>query len=228
MTSDGLQQSAFEARAPRRSPSLADQAYEALRDWIVDGTLVPGRDLSETDLSRRFAISRTPLREAVQRLQEEGLLNASGPRGFSVPLLDTTLVAEVYGVRRALEVAAAFTARSIPREELTAMRARMTDIGRAIDNGNLAPFNESDFEFHDLFVRHCGNGLLIRHIDRLRGNVQRIINFAGQFQEHTEASFNEHMIILGALEAGDTRRTSRAVDDHITNVTHRLIAKLSR
>lgn len=213
-------------RAPRRAPSLAEQAYEALREWIVAGDLAPAVPLSENDLARRFAISRSPLREAIRRLQDEELLEPSGPRGFSVPPLSVQLVRDVYGVRRALETAAAEAATEIPAGEITAMRSRLTEQAAAIGRGDLAPFTEGDFDFHDLFVAHCGNRMLIGHLHRLRGNIRRIMTYAGQFPGHTEASLREHEIILAAIEAGDGLVMRAAVDAHLRGVTERLVETL--
>lgn len=211
-------------RAPRKAPSLADQAYEALKEWIVVGDLAAGVPLSENDLARRFSISRSPLREAVRRLQDEGLLEPSGPRGFSVPPIGVGLVRDVYGVRRALETAAAETAVAIPRDEIARMRERLDEQVVQVRQGDLAPFNDNDFAFHDLFVAHCGNRLLIDHLARLRGNLSRIINYAGQFPEHTMASCEEHLAIMAAMESGSTAELRHTVDVHIRGVTERLVA----
>lgn len=211
-------------RAPKKAPSLADQAYEALKSWVVTGDLPAGVPLSENDLARRFSISRSPLREAVRRLQDEGLLEPSGPRGFSVPPLSVELVREVYGVRGALETAAAETACAIPPGEVTDMRARLDDQVARAREGDFAPFNDNDFAFHDLFVAHCGNRLLINHLHRLRGSLQRIINYAGQFQAHTITSCEEHLAIMAAIEAGNTAELRHTVDVHIRGVTERLVA----
>lgn len=211
-------------RAPRKAPSLADQAYEALKQWVVDGDLPAGVPLSENDLARRFSISRSPLREAVRRLQDEGLLEPSGPRGFSVPPLSVELVREVYGVRRALETAAAETAVAIPPADIRSMRERLDDQVARARQGDFAPFNENDFAFHDLFVANCGNRLLISHLHRLRGSLQRIINYAGRFEAHTMASCDEHLAIMAAMEAGSTAELRHTVDVHIRGVTERLVA----
>jgi DNA-binding FadR family transcriptional regulator len=101
-------------------------------------------------------------------------------------------------------------------------------IGDALRQGDAGPFNETDFEFHDLWVLNCGNPLLITHLLRLRGHIQRIINFAGQFQNHTELALAEHYVILDAMEAGDNVALRRAVDVHISSVTERLIEKLEQ
>jgi GntR family transcriptional regulator, rspAB operon transcriptional repressor len=214
--------------APRRGASLAEQAHQTLRNWVITGALEPGVVLSENDLARRFSISRAPLREAVRRLQEEGLLNASGPRGFTVPPLSVDMVRQVYGVRHALEVAAASTASGIEAGDVAKMRARMQDARVAMEHGDLARFTHSDFEFHDMFILRCGNPMLISHIARIRGHVERIINFAGTLDAHNERSLEEHLVILDAMETGRSDPLSDAVSDHIRGVTDRLVEQLSR
>jgi len=205
---------------------LAEQTYESLKTWIVRGDLEPGAALSENDLSRRFAISRSPLREAIRRLQDEGLLEASGPRGFSVPPLTVDYVRQVYGVRAALEVAAASSAPPLPAADIKLWDSKLEDISQALSNGDLGPFNESDFEFHDLFITRCGNPLLIRQTHRLHAHVQRILNYAGKFAAHTQTSFEEHLAIFEALRSGDHKAIASSVAEHIENVSTRLVNQL--
>ncbi len=214
-----------EENAPQRAPSLAEQTYQTLKRWIVEGDLEPGVALSENDLSRRFSISRSPLREAIRRLQEDGLLNASGPRGFTVPDLSVDLIRQVYGVRLALESAAAASA-SIPESEVKAAGAKLRELGKEVKAGKFDNFTRSDFEFHDLFVQNCGNPMLVDHVDRIRGHVRRIANFAGQLAEHSRASYAEHVIIHEAMKTGDNLALRDAVEGHIKGVTERLVLQL--
>ncbi len=211
--------------ALRRAPSLAEQAYDTLRRLIIRGDLNAGMTLSENEFAKRFSISRSPLREAIRRLQEEGLLDASGPRGFRVPPITTELVRQVYGVRLALEAAAAEEA-VVPAEEIAAARAKLALIRADLDNGDTRSFTESDFEFHDVFISNCGNPLLIKQIARLRNNIARIVTYADQFTEHIEMSYAEHVEILDALTTGDHQSARKAVASHVGNVTNRVITQI--
>ena len=211
--------------APQRAPSLAEQAYDTLRRLIIRGDLNAGMTLSENEFAKKFSISRSPLREAIRRLQEEGLLDASGPRGFRVPPITTDLVRQVYGVRLALESAAAADA-VVPVAEIASAREKLTLIRRDLDNGETQSFTDSDFEFHDVFITNCGNPMLIKHIGRLRNNIARIITYADQFNEHIEMSFAEHVVILEALAARDHEQARKAVANHVCNVTSRVIAQI--
>ncbi|OPX13273.1 hypothetical protein B1790_00985 [Mycobacterium sp. AT1] len=211
--------------APQRAPSLAEQAYDTLRKLIISGDLNAGMTLSENEFAKKFSISRSPLREAIRRLQEEGLLDASGPRGFRVPPLTADLVRQVYGVRLALECAAAHNAVVAPAD-IAAMRAKMASIRSDLDRGVTKSFTDSDFEFHDLFIVNCGNDMLIKQIRRLRNNVARIITFADRFTEHIELSYDEHVKILDALADRDHDEARAAVHTHVSNVTTRLMSHI--
>jgi DNA-binding GntR family transcriptional regulator len=211
---------------PVRSPSLAEQAYVTLKKWILSGQLDAETVLSENDLSRRLSISRSPLREAIRKLQDEGLLAPSGPKGFGIPPISLELIDQVYGVRLALESEAAAHARSIPQEDLLRMRQFMEEIRPEVMAGRPQRFTDVDFEFHDLFVRNCGNPLLISYIERLRGNIQRILVYSGQLEEHSIHSFNEHLEILEAMEAQDPERIGKTVRKHIEGVRNRLLESL--
>jgi DNA-binding GntR family transcriptional regulator len=211
--------------APQRAPSLAEQAYDTLRRLIIRGDLNAGMTLSENEFAKKFSISRSPLREAIRSLQEEGLLDASGPRGFRVPPITADLVRQVYGVRLALESAAAANA-VVPEAEIAATREKMATIRQDLDRGVTQSFTDSDFEFHDLFIHNCGNDMLIKHIRRLRNNIARIITYADQFTEHIEMSYAEHVQILDALESGDHERSRQAVQAHVTNVTSRVMSQI--
>lgn len=207
---------------PVRSPSLAEQAYATLKRWILSGQLDAETVMSENDLARRLSISRSPLREAIRKLQDEGLLAASGPKGFGIPPISLDLIDQVYGVRLALESEAAAHATPIPQDELAKMRQFMEEVRPEVMAGDAQRFTDVDFEFHDLFVRNCGNPLLISYIERLRGNIQRILVYSGQLEEHSVRSFEEHMDILEAMEAQDPARIEKTVRQHITGVRDRL------
>ena len=222
-----LEELARTEELPVRAASLAEQAYATLKRWILSGELDEDTVLSENDLSRRLSISRSPLREAIRKLQDEGLLAASGPRGFGITRISPDLIDQVYGVRLALETEAASHAHSIPADDLRRMRGIMEEIRPEVMAGRPERFTEIDFDFHDLFVRNCGNPLLISYIERLRGHIQRILVYSGKLDQHSILSFEEHMEILEAMEDQDQERIEATVRQHITGVRDRLRAAIS-
>lgn len=212
-----------------RAPSLAEQIHDTLRAWIIAGDLAPGELVSENDLARRMSVSRSPLREAVRRLQEEGLLSSSEARGFRVPALSSGLVKQVYGVRRALEGAAAeASAPHVTDHDIATEAAKLDECRRAMERGDYKPFSESDIAFHHTFNQHCGNPMLLSHIERIRGHVQRIIVFAGQLPDHSEQSAREHGEILAAAETREPALLRDAMESHIAKVSARLVAHMDQ
>ena len=207
-----------------RGRTLAEQTCVQLRDMIVSGAIPANTMLSEYDLARRLAISRSPLREAVQQLKEEGLLESSGSRGLKVPPIDRQFVKNLYEVRHALEVKAASLA-PIPLDEKVLAEAseKMRLVRTALDSGDGGPFTAGDFDFHDLYIDRCGNPLLQKQIERIRINIRRVQIFANPLTAHIEASYDEHEQILRALEQGDREQLVLRVGEHINGVSERIM-----
>jgi DNA-binding FadR family transcriptional regulator len=88
----------------------------------------------------------------------------------------------------------------------------------------LTEFSESALAFHDLWVKHCGNSMLTRHIDRLRGHVVRVHRQAPLPVAHTIASSQEHVLVLDAIAGGSAQRARDAVEEHIAAVAQRIAA----
>ena len=211
------------AEPVQRGPSLAEQAYTAIQDLIISGAITPETTLSENDLSRQLSISRSPLREAIRRLQDEGMLNQSGPRGFTVPPITTDFVSNLYEVRRALEGEAARLARNIPPEAVTDARMLMLRVLDDLEDGKSDRFSEADFAFHNLYIQHCGNPMLIHLIDRLQGPLARVRVFANPLHQHLRESVREHLVVLDEIELADPERLQQAVVAHIDGISSRLL-----
>lgn len=212
-----------------RPSSLADQAYQQVKASIIQGHLAPGTRTSEVDLARSLGISRSPLREALRRLQEEGLVEAFSGRGIQVTELTPQAVREVYEVRVALErMAAALAAGHIPHDAIDKMGSALKEIRSDLDRGDTTPFNELELPFHDLFVMNCGNDLLIKYIARVRDQLARVVVFAGALLEHTRLSYEEHVEILAVMKHEDADELASAVEHHLRNVADRIISSLQR
>lgn len=211
------------ASALQRGPSLAEQAYIAIQNLIVTEVFTPDTVLSENDLSRQLSISRSPLREAIRRLQDEGMLNSSGPRGFSVPPITTEFVAQLYHVRRALEGEAAYLARDISQEEIDQVRQMTHNVSDDIAAGRTESFGVADAALHSLYIDRCDNPMLLHLIGRLQGPLARVRAFANPLHAHLLDSMREHLLILDAAESGDPAALQRAVVQHIDGISKRLV-----
>lgn len=205
-----------------RASSLSSMTYARLKQIILTCELQPGQPLNEIDLARRLGISRSPLREAIRQLQEEGLVEAYG-RGSRVTPITRKGVLELYDLRLALEsFAAGWAAGSISAKEIADARSDLKKVLRPLAKGDVWPFTNLDFQFHDLYVRNCGNDLLIDRVRRLRDHLTRIRRHVTIRVDHTEMAAKEHFAILEAMDSPGQVGLREAVEFHISAVGSRL------
>lgn len=205
-----------------RGLSLSEKTYARLKQIIISGDLKPGQPINEIDLARRLGISRSPLRETLRQLREEGLVEASG-RGLRVAPVTRRGVIELYELRLALEsFAARRAAGRIARQDIDAAQAELEATAEPLARGDVWPFTNLDFQFHDLYVRNCGNSVVVDRIARLRDHLRRIWRHVGIRVDHTELAFREHHAILDAMRSGDPARLQGAVERHIAAVGERV------
>ncbi len=164
-----------ERNEPLARDLLRDRAYHALRDAIVDGTLAPGERLRDPELTRWLGLSRTPVREALARLELDGLVETAPQRFTRVTPLDRRAARDAFPLVAALHALAAELA--VPR--LTASDfADMIDanerFGGALRNNRVELALAADDDFHGVFVKASANAELPRALDRLMPGVRRL------------------------------------------------------
>ncbi len=223
-------------KSSKRS-TLAIQLVEQLRQLIFDGDLEPGLRLTEEGLSRRFGVSRTPLREALKLLHSEGLITIEPNRGATVTRLSVDELAETFPVMGVLEALAG---------ELAATRADNTDfeelselhdeIVREYGVKNLKAYFSANQRFHERLVRAAHNETLAVHYHQLAGRVRRARYRANLSRERWAQSVEEHVQIIEALKARDGEALSHILRVHIDHkfetvrdaVENKRIAKTER
>lgn len=194
-------------------PRLArDEAYASLRGWIVEGTLEPGERLRDSDLAAALGVSRMPVREALRRLEDEGLVQSSASRWTRVADLDTGQAENVYPILWLLEALALSSAEgSLTRENLEEMEEANARLERALAKGDAVGASRADGDFHRVFVERCANAELIRIVADMKAKVRRLET--AYFGEDTlgDRSLAEHREIVEALRAGDRERAAELV-----------------
>lgn len=179
---------------------LRDQVHHALAERILRDELKPGSRISDTTLARELGVSRTPIREALLRMEREGFLEADLGRGFFVKPLSVREVREVYPVLWTLEVLALRTAGTLPpgrQAELDALNARLEaedDAERRID---------LDGEWHALLLGGCGNEHLMATIAAQKAVIRRYEYAYMQNAGHIPLSTRTHQEIAALAAAGD-------------------------
>ncbi len=187
----------------------ADQVYTAIKNAIMTLELTPGSVIQEEVLAQQLGVSRTPIREAVRRLEQEGLVRTLPKKGILVDELSADDVLDVFEVRMCLEpLAARLAARLMPDEELRRLRGLHTPPssgGRGFHGGYR--------ELHRSIARFCGNRRMRRILDSLMDDTTRILAMGG-YEERLRAH-SLHLDILDALEKRDPLAVERAMQEHL-------------
>ena len=213
--------------APR--PSLADDAYAALRVSILEASLPPGHTTGEGEIAEQLGMSRTPVHEAVLRLQQEGLLRVLPKRGVQVAPLSAEALAETYEVLVALEGAAARRLALDPgrAEVLRALSDATEAMAAALGARDLAAWARADDGFHRTLLDRCGNGRLARLANTVADQAQQARAATLRGRPLPTASADEHRWLLRALEAGEPETARAAVEAHRRRASAEILRALS-
>jgi DNA-binding GntR family transcriptional regulator len=200
------------------SASLVELAVSRLRREILSGSSDPGDRLVEEQLTRRFGISRAPLREALRLLAEQGLVEHVPRRGARVATLSDRDVQELYAVRDVLERHAVTAALKDPSGvDLTPVRAAFEAMRGAIARGERADVNDAHRTFHLSIVRIAGNRQLTKVYESVILKIQlyMALNLRREAEsERPQVGLHRHERLLAALESGDADRVLGELTAH--------------
>jgi DNA-binding GntR family transcriptional regulator len=196
--------------------NAADSVYNTLRDAIVDGQLDPGDSLIELHVARQFGTSRTPVREALLRLETEGLAFRVPRRGLIVRRVSEHEILEVYAVRIELEaLAAREAAREAQPSDIAQLRWANQRLVEALNTGDLASVPTLTNEFHQLLAVAARNTMLRRFIMQSQDWTRRVGTSTVPLPGRRQSAVKEHERIVDAIAAGDAERAERLARDHI-------------
>lgn len=191
-----------------------NDAYSLILEAIDVGVYKPGDRLVESDLAERFGVSRTPIREALQRLETQSLLERDG-RSLIVASLDHNQMAELYVVRRELEgLAAKLAARHATEEEITVLRGMVTD-DDALVNDPVA-LSKANRRFHEQIHLASHNRYLVQQLDLVHRTMALMATTSLAAQGRGEIAQSEHKTIVDAIERRDEAAAGQALNDHIS------------
>ncbi len=204
--------------APIERRPLHNELAERLRHLIIEGDLAPGEKLSERDLCSRFAVSRTPLREALKVLSAEGLVRLTPHRGAAVSKLTLEDLEEAFPIMGALEaVAGELACKHINDAEIAQLRtahAKMITAYKAKDLGGYFTLNE---RIHETILKAARNPTLAQMQRGLAGRVRRARYMANMSASRWAQAVREHEAILDALERRDGERLAMLLKTHLAN-----------
>jgi DNA-binding GntR family transcriptional regulator len=196
--------------------SLGQHVFENLKQAIIRGEVAPGDRLVESRLADALDISRTPVREAIHKLEREGLLKRLPKGGFAVMNLSREDIEETFGIRCVLEsYAARLAAENYGEEELLPLEEKIQEFQKFLDKGQLDELPRINTEFHSLFYALSRSPKLIKMINDLRDQIFRFRKILLKKDKWAEASNEDHRKMLDAIRERDVNRVERVVKHHI-------------
>lgn len=195
--------------------NLQKDAYALMLDAIEAGVYLPGARLVESELAERFGVSRTPVREALQRLETQGMLSRDG-RSLIVASLDHNQLAELYIVRAELEgLAARLAARHATDEECRVLRAMLEEDARLL-GGDPRALSRANKRFHKQIHLASHNRFLVQQLDLVHRSMALMANTSLAAEGRAEVAMAEHDRIVRAIEARDGEAAYQALRTHIS------------
>ena len=197
---------------------LREVVCETLRDAIRKGVLKPGERLMEIQLAEELGVSRTPVREAIRKLELEGYVIMMPRRGTYVANLSIRDVNEVFEIRTSLDsLASGLAAERITDDELERLQRLLVIIGGYVEANDMDKIVETDTEFHDLLYQASRNTRLVGIIFNLREQLTRFRTTSMSFPGRLKATLEEHRRIVEAIAQGDVKEAQQAAEDHMRN-----------
>lgn len=189
-------------------------AYSLILEAIDNHTYTPGDRLVESELAERFGVSRTPIREALQRLETQSLLTRDG-RSLIVASLDHTQLSELYMVRGELEgLAARLAARHAAPEEVKVLRDMLEEDRKLV--GDPIALSRANRRFHNQIHLASHNRFLVRQLDLVHRSMALLATTSLAAEGRSAETLEEHSAIVAAIEAGDGDAAYQALRDHIS------------
>lgn len=197
---------------PVARPIARDEAYDAVRGWIVDGTLRPGEQLRDGELAAALGLSRMPVREALLRLVGEGLVETAANRWTRVAPLDAGQARQLYPIVWSLEALAVSLLRGpLAPGDLAELGAANERLRLALEADDPAEASRADAAFHRVYIARAANAELDRILGEVKAKLQRleVAYFGGC--AGADRALAEHEAIIAALADGDLPRAAAAV-----------------
>jgi DNA-binding GntR family transcriptional regulator len=197
-----------------RTRSRADFVYDSLRDAIWDGRIAAGERIREEEIARNLGVSRTPVREALQRLQQRGLLVFGAGRGLVVAQLSQHQVLELYAMREILEGSAArFAAQHATATDIAILYRLQKELAGAEEDAMLlVTLNR---RFHQAIYEAAHNQYLLQTLSMLHDSMALLHNTTFRMPSRRSESDEEHRRIVEAIEQRDPARAEEAARLHI-------------
>ena len=219
----------------RPALSIADQVYERTREKILNGTLKPGQRLHELDVAKSAQTSRTPVREAFRRLEQDGLIERTPRGGVRIIHLDWETIKDLYELRAVLEThAIELACQRISSEQIIALKRTKAQAMELLNTEDikqedlLSDFLELNTEFHDTIYKSTGSRFLIKIINQLRGVMLAMRSVSLQAERGPHRSWEDHNRLIQHLEKRDAEAARKLIQKHIENAAMEALSVMKK
>lgn len=204
-----------------RHGSLRTEVYCKLRDEILQGRYSRGTTLTESQLSLDMGVSRTPVREAISQLEQDGLVHSTPNKSIIVQGFDEHDMLDLYDVRRQMEtIAAARAAELMTAEQRQALKAAFErEVHDTLNNDNVEELQDLDNIFHELIFQGSGSKILRKILTSINTYTRYARTISLATQGRSRKVLDEHARILEAISRNDCQAASQAMRTHIDNAT---------
>ncbi len=199
-----------------KTGSLEEQVYMKLEDEIISGELGRGQIVTECELASRLGVSRTPVRGALRRLAEDGLVEITTNRRITVVGVSADDLVDTYNIRTRLEgLSSRLAAERMTDDEKKKLTEFVELSEYYISKKDTEHLGSLDTEFHSMIYRASGNRMLCRILSELHRNIERYRRISLSTPGRLESSVAEHREILDAIVSGDKERADALTSEHI-------------
>jgi len=218
-----------ELKTMERHEPLGGRVYATLRQHLRAGRIAPGQPLQEAALAEQLGVSRTPVREALRRLQSDGLVVSDG-RGYSVPALSDQDIEDIYALRFLIEPEAMRRVAALngARQRLATLRQALADMAAAHEAGDGAAFMEANYRYRDAWTVLVPNRRLVRAIELYADHVRYLRVFTLDDPQVRAIVLRGLKRLTTALEASDGDAAAEAMRAHLAQAKRILIDKTVR
>ena len=204
--------------------SLAQKAYEVIREAIIMNRFKPGDILSEERLAEELAISRTPVRSALKRLAFEHLIILNPSKNIVVSNVSHNDIKDISFVRMALEGSAvSILANTITEHQLNELKKIVSLQKEAVETNDYELFIKMEYDFHVLIANFTNNKWILEMVTNVNTIIQRYLILSGSLKKYAKVAITEHEKIMNELKNGNSMEAEKNMRDHINNVNNRML-----
>lgn len=195
------------------APTSSDVIAKHIRSAIIDGTIKEGEPIRQDEIGSLFNVSKIPVREALKRLEAEGLVEFRRNRGVFVTQLSEPEIEEIFEVRAILEAAA--IRQSVPKMTAATFERAFQHYQEFLQNRDTANWSALNWKFHSSLYEDAGKAFLMQQIRAVHDRIERYLRVQLTLADGKQKSDDEHLAILHACKVADAARAATLTYDHI-------------